>query len=115
MGEPTFVEVQWARDVTWAWGMVAGLVIIFLLIGKLHRVGWLIGSVTIGCMVWFLMVGRLSVAVTPRDIQTAIGLFAHGKVELSPWVRPFPLTEGARVFRELLSQPSDYVKGVLLP
>ncbi len=56
-----------------------------------------------------------SYAMTSRDIPTAIGLFAHGKVELSPWVRPFPLTEGARVFRELLGQPSDYVKGVLLP
>ncbi|MBI1893375.1 MAG: alcohol dehydrogenase catalytic domain-containing protein [Candidatus Rokubacteria bacterium] len=56
-----------------------------------------------------------SYAVTSRDIETAIGLFAHGKVELSPWVRPFPLTEGARVFRELLGQPSDYIKGVLLP
>ncbi|MBI4240598.1 MAG: galactitol-1-phosphate 5-dehydrogenase [Candidatus Rokubacteria bacterium] len=57
-----------------------------------------------------------SYAVTPRDLRAAIGLFAHGKVELTPWVRPFPLTEGARVFRELVTAPpEDYIKALLLP
>jgi len=57
-----------------------------------------------------------SYAVTPRDLRAAIGLFAHGKVELAPWVRPFPLTEGARVFRELVTAPpEDYIKALLLP
>jgi threonine dehydrogenase-like Zn-dependent dehydrogenase len=57
-----------------------------------------------------------SYAVTPRDLRTAIGLFAHGKIEVAPWVRPFPLGEGARVFRELLTAPpADYIKALLLP
>ncbi len=57
-----------------------------------------------------------SYAVTPHDLRTAIGLFAHGKLEIAPWVRPFPLTEGARVFRELVTAPpQDYIKALLLP
>lgn len=57
-----------------------------------------------------------SYAVTPRDLQTAIALFAHGRVETAPWAKPFPLAEGARVFRELVeAPPSDYVKALLLP
>ena len=53
-----------------------------------------------------------SYAVTPRDLQTAIGLFAHDKVEVSPWVRPFP--RGASLPRAS-GAASDYIKGVLLP
>lgn len=57
-----------------------------------------------------------SFAVTPRDLRTAIGLFATGKIELTPWVRTFPLTEGARVFQELVTAPpQDYIKAILLP
>ena len=56
-----------------------------------------------------------SYAVTARDLRKAIGLFAHGRVDITPWARPFPLTDGGRVFRELLSQPKEYVKAILLP
>ncbi|MBI4634895.1 MAG: alcohol dehydrogenase catalytic domain-containing protein [Candidatus Rokubacteria bacterium] len=57
-----------------------------------------------------------SYAVTARDLETAIGLFAHGRIEIEPWVRPFALAEGPRVFRELLAAPpSDYAKALLLP
>ncbi|HET8577863.1 MAG TPA: zinc-binding dehydrogenase, partial [Methylomirabilota bacterium] len=57
-----------------------------------------------------------SYAVTPRDLRTAMGLFAHGKIEIKPWVRPFPLEDGARVFRELATAPPrDFVKAILLP
>jgi 2-desacetyl-2-hydroxyethyl bacteriochlorophyllide A dehydrogenase len=57
-----------------------------------------------------------SYAVTPRDLRAAIGLFAHGKIEIKPWVRPFPLDDGARVFRELATAPPrDFVKALLLP
>jgi threonine dehydrogenase-like Zn-dependent dehydrogenase len=57
-----------------------------------------------------------SYAVTARDIETAIALFAHDRVDIAPWVRPFPLEEGARVFRQLLTTPpADYAKAVLLP
>ena len=56
-----------------------------------------------------------SYAVTPRDLRKAIGLFAHGRIDLGGWARPFALTEGARVFRELLTQPKDYIKAILMP
>lgn len=57
-----------------------------------------------------------SYAVTPRDLRTAIGLFAHGRIEIKPWVRPFPLEEGARVFRQLATAPPrDFIKALLLP
>ena len=57
-----------------------------------------------------------SYAVTYDDLRTAVALFAHGRIEIEPWVRPFPLDEGARVFRELLTAPSaDYAKALLLP
>lgn len=31
-----------------------------------------------------------SYAVTPRDLETATGLFAHGKIEITPWSGRFP-------------------------
>jgi threonine dehydrogenase-like Zn-dependent dehydrogenase len=57
-----------------------------------------------------------SYAVTYADLQSAIALFAHGRIDIEPWIRPFALDEGARVFRELLTAPpADFAKAVLLP
>lgn len=57
-----------------------------------------------------------SYAVTATDIETAIGLFAHGRIEIGPWARPFALADGPRVFRELLAAPPrQYAKALLLP
>ncbi len=57
-----------------------------------------------------------SFAVTARDLRTALALFAAGRVKLEPWVRTFPLTDGVRVFQQLVtSPPDDYIKAVLLP
>ena len=57
-----------------------------------------------------------SYAVTARDLDTAIALFAHGRIDIESWVRPFPLAEGAEVFRQLLTAPPrDYAKALLLP
>ncbi|OLC17392.1 MAG: hypothetical protein AUH29_01975 [Candidatus Rokubacteria bacterium 13_1_40CM_69_27] len=57
-----------------------------------------------------------SYAVTARDLGTAVGLFAHGRIEIAPWVHPFALDEGPRVFRQLLTAPPrDYAKALLLP
>jgi threonine dehydrogenase-like Zn-dependent dehydrogenase len=57
-----------------------------------------------------------SFAVTHHNLRTAIGLFAQGKITLDPWVRTFPLTDGVRVFRQLITDPpKDYIKAVLLP
>jgi threonine dehydrogenase-like Zn-dependent dehydrogenase len=57
-----------------------------------------------------------SFAVTRHNLRTAMGLFAHGKIGLDPWVRTFPLDEGAQVFlRFVKDPPKDYIKAVLLP
>jgi L-iditol 2-dehydrogenase len=57
-----------------------------------------------------------SYAVTYDDLATAVALFAHGRIDIEPWTRPFPLDEGARVFRQLLTAPpAEYAKAVLLP
>lgn len=57
-----------------------------------------------------------SFAVIPRELRVALGLFAAGRIELDPWVRTFPLEQGAEVFRQLVTAPpADYVKAVLLP
>ena len=66
------------------------------------------------------MLGELRVSgsysVTSRDLETAIALFAHQRIDVAPWVRPFALDEGARVFRELLTAPpTGFAKAVLLP
>jgi len=57
-----------------------------------------------------------SYSTTSEDMETAIGLFAHGRIDIEPWTRPFPLVEGARVFRQLLeAPPAEYAKAILLP
>lgn len=57
-----------------------------------------------------------SYAVTARDLETAVALLAHGRIEVAGWTRPFPLAEGPRVFRELLTAPpAGWAKAILLP
>jgi threonine dehydrogenase-like Zn-dependent dehydrogenase len=57
-----------------------------------------------------------SFAVRPRDLRAALDLLGAGKITLQPWVRTFPLTDGAQVFMQLVSAPpDDYIKAVLLP
>lgn len=57
-----------------------------------------------------------SFAVRPRDLRAALDLLGAGKITLEPWVRTFPLTDGAQVFLQLVSAPpDDYIKAVLLP
>jgi alcohol dehydrogenase len=57
-----------------------------------------------------------SYSTTFADMETAVALFAHGRIDIEPWTRPFPLEEGARVFRQLLdAPPADYAKAILLP
>jgi len=57
-----------------------------------------------------------SFAVRPRDLRAALDLLAAGKITLEPWVRTFPLADGAQVFMQLVSAPpDDYIKAVLLP
>lgn len=57
-----------------------------------------------------------SFAVRPRDLRAALDLLGAGKIALEPWVRTFPLADGAKVFTQLVSAPpDDYIKAVLLP
>jgi L-iditol 2-dehydrogenase len=57
-----------------------------------------------------------SFAVRPRDLRAALDLLGAGKITLEPWVRTFPLADGAQVFMQLVSAPpDDYIKAVLLP
>jgi L-iditol 2-dehydrogenase len=57
-----------------------------------------------------------SYSVTARDLEIAIGLLAHGRIEIASWVRPFTLDEGPQIFRQLLSAPPrEFAKAVLLP
>jgi L-iditol 2-dehydrogenase len=57
-----------------------------------------------------------SFAVRPRDLTAALDLLGAGKITLEPWVRTFPLEQGAEVFLQLVNAPpDDYIKAVLLP
>ena len=57
-----------------------------------------------------------SYSTTFADMETAVALFAHRRIDIEPWTRPFPLDDGARVFRQLLdAPPPDYAKAILLP
>jgi L-iditol 2-dehydrogenase len=57
-----------------------------------------------------------SFAVTPRELTAALRLFAAGRIALEPWVRTFPLEQGATVFTRLVTAPpEDYIKAVLVP
>ena len=57
-----------------------------------------------------------SFAVRPRDLHAALDLLGAGKITLEPWVRTFPLTDGVKVFMQLVTAPpDDYIKAVLLP
>jgi L-iditol 2-dehydrogenase len=57
-----------------------------------------------------------SFAVVPRELRAALRLFAAGRIQLEPWVRTFPLEQGADVFRRLVTAPpDDYIKAVLVP
>jgi L-iditol 2-dehydrogenase len=56
-----------------------------------------------------------SYAATDADIRASIRLFAEGKIQTEPWVTPFPLAEGDRVFLDALHQRLPGVKAVLEP
>ncbi len=51
----------------------------------------------------------------PGDFQRALEYVAAGRVDVTSWVREYPLAEGQRVFDQLSSQPGDLVKASLTP
>jgi threonine dehydrogenase-like Zn-dependent dehydrogenase len=57
-----------------------------------------------------------SFSVRHADLCTALELLTDGRIRTEPWVKSFPLAEGARVFQELVQNPpDDYIKAVLIP
>lgn len=51
----------------------------------------------------------------PADFQKALGLVVSGQVDVTSWVREFPLADGQRILDQLTSQPGDLVKASLTP
>lgn len=51
----------------------------------------------------------------PADFMKALDLVAAGKVDVTSWVKEFPLDEGQRILDQLTSQPGDLVKASLIP
>jgi L-iditol 2-dehydrogenase len=51
----------------------------------------------------------------PADYQKALNLVSGNGVDVSTWVREFPLGEGQRVLDQLTSQPGDLVKASFVP
>jgi D-arabinose 1-dehydrogenase-like Zn-dependent alcohol dehydrogenase len=51
----------------------------------------------------------------PADYQKALTLVAGSAIDVSTWVKEFPLAEGQRVLDQLTSQPGDLVKASFVP
>jgi threonine dehydrogenase-like Zn-dependent dehydrogenase len=51
----------------------------------------------------------------PADFRRALDLVASATVDVTSWVREFPLDDGQRVLDQLTSQPGDLVKASLVP
>ncbi len=52
---------------------------------------------------------------SPADFRRALDLVAAAKVDVTSWVREFPLEDGQRVLDQLTTQPGDLVKASLVP
>jgi threonine dehydrogenase-like Zn-dependent dehydrogenase len=51
----------------------------------------------------------------PADFRRALDLVASAKVDVSSWVKEFPLDDGQRILDQLTTQPGDLVKASLVP
>src|SRR5436190_10051192 len=51
----------------------------------------------------------------PADFRRALDLVASAKVDVTSWVKEFPLEDGQRVLDQLTTQPGDLVKASLVP
>jgi L-iditol 2-dehydrogenase len=54
-------------------------------------------------------------AYPASSFRRALDLIAEGKVDVTSWVREFPLEEGQRLLEKLATQPGDLVKASLTP
>ena len=53
--------------------------------------------------------------VSRRDYERALGVVAAGRIDVTSWVREFPLEEGQRIMDQLTTAPGDLVKASLMP
>jgi threonine dehydrogenase-like Zn-dependent dehydrogenase len=51
----------------------------------------------------------------PADFRKALELVASGRVDVTSWVKEFPLDDGQRILDQLTTQPGDLVKASLVP
>jgi len=51
----------------------------------------------------------------PADFRKALDLVAAGRVDVTSWVREFPLEDGQRILDQLTTAPGDLVKASLIP
>lgn len=51
----------------------------------------------------------------PKDYKKALDLVVGGKVDVTTWVKEFPLTDGQRIFDQLTTKPGDLVKASFVP
>lgn len=49
------------------------------------------------------------------DFARALSLVVSGQVDVSSWVKEFPLSEGGKVLEQLVTAPGDLVKASLIP
>ena len=52
-------------------------------------------------------------ASTSRDLETALRLMASGKVDVSSWIKTYPLEEGPAAFRRQLDPKGADIKAIL--
>jgi threonine dehydrogenase-like Zn-dependent dehydrogenase len=51
----------------------------------------------------------------PADYVRALDLVSKGRVDVTSWVKEFPLAEGQRIMDQLTTRPGDLVKASLIP
>ncbi|RPH43256.1 MAG: hypothetical protein EHM91_08855, partial [Planctomycetota bacterium] len=51
----------------------------------------------------------------PADFRKALDLVVGGRVDVTSWVREFPLDDGQRILDQLTTAPGDLVKASLIP
>ena len=51
----------------------------------------------------------------PADFQKALDLVTAGRVDVTSWVKEFPLEDGQRILDQLTTSPGDLVKASLTP
>jgi threonine dehydrogenase-like Zn-dependent dehydrogenase len=51
----------------------------------------------------------------PADFRRALDLVATARVDVTSWVKEFPLEEGQRILDQLTTQPGDLVKASFVP